>query len=897
MTVAAGTRVGPYELVSRLGAGGMGEVWRARDTRLERTVAIKILPSEFADNEQLKLRFEREARTISQLEHPNICRLYDVGEERVAGDDSRSADSTLQFLVMELLEGESLAERLTRGALPFGDVLKFGVQIADALDKAHRAGIVHRDLKPGNIMITKSGAKLLDFGLAKTAAAAVSVDGATVQQALTQEGTIIGTFQYMAPEQLEAAEADARTDIFALGAVLYEMATGRRAFEGKTKTSLIASIVKEDPRPISEVQPLTPRALEHVVAKCLSKDPDDRWQSAHDIAGELRWIGEAGSQAGVAAPLTVRRRGRERLAWTAAVILAVASAAMVPFVFRELSRTSPVMRFAIPLPAHTDTFRLDNGGLAISPDGARLVMSLRSVDGTRQLWMRAFDSEEAAPLPETQGAAYPFWSPDGKFIGFFAGGKLKKLATAGGPAQVICDAPSGRGGSWNSDGVIIFAPSIYAPISRVSSAGGAVSPVTRMDRPREITQRWPSFMPDGRHFLYVSRRSSEGRERARLVVASLDAPEVRVLAEDVSNATYVPEGWIIFARGASLMALRFNSRTMKTEGEPIALPVGKVGFYEGKNISFYAASSHGILVYLPLARQMTQLRWIDRQGRVAGSEEQPGYYLAGALSPDGKRIAFTRSDPSDAERTDIWLHEVGAPGSTRFTFAGHYGRVRWSADGKRLFFGSRQKGVEDIYTRSLVGGAKEQLVFETGRWKETFDVSPDGRYLIAGEQYPDTNEDLILLSLGDRAQSVFVRTPAVEYSPVFSSDGKWVAYMSGESGTRQVYVRRFPDTGEQWQVSTTGGTFPKWNRNGRELFYDAHDGMLMSVALDLGETVNAQPPRPLFKADPSAIPQGASSPVFGVSNDGQRFLVITKAEGEAPPPFQVLLNWPGLLAK
>lgn len=878
MTIESGTRLGPYEIVALIGAGGMGEVYRARDTRLDRAVAVKILPAEFAQNAQFKVRFEREAKTISHLSHPNICTLYDVGDN---------------YIVMELLEGDSLADRLVKGPLPLPEVLKYGVQIAEALGKAHREGVVHRDLKPGNVMITKGGAKLLDFGLAKGAIATAKPSDATIHKPLTQEGVILGTFQYMAPEQLAGEEPDARTDIFALGAVLYEMATGKRAFEGKTKTSLIAAIVSSDPRPITEFQPLTPPALEHVVRKCLAKDPDDRWQSASDIAEELRWIGEVGSQAGASAPLVKRRRVRERLAWSVAAALAVAVAVLAPLYWRAASRKPQLMRFSIPLPPNTDTFRFDNGGVALSPDGLRLVMALRTSSSGRQLWIRSIDSLQAVTLPETAGAQFPFWSADGKFVGFFADGKLKKVAAEGGPAEVVCDAPSGRGGTWNADGTILFTPDIYSPISKVSSAGGTPIPVTVFDRNHEVNQYWPAFLPDGRHFIYVSRRrESSGIERGMIVAASLDSPTPKRIVDDASNASYVAPGWLVFSRGESLMAVRFDARNLRTTAEPVALAVGKVGYYPDRSLAYFATSADSTLVYLPPTRYLTQMRWLDRDGQVFASEEQPGYFIAASVSPDGKRMAFTRTEDGTAQHADIWLHDIGTPSSSRFTFDGHYGNVRWSSDGKRLFYVSAARGVADLYSRPVSGGAKAETVSISPRWKETFDVSPDGKYVIEGEQFPDTNVDLMLVSLSDHSVSPFVRTPTHDWAPAFSPDGHWVAYETAG----QIYVRRFPDTGEQWQISTAGGLYPKWSHDGKTVFYTAPDGTFMMVAVRGGDSLSSDTPRALFRCDLSAMLDGVSSPVVAVSNDAQRFLVVMKTDSRETS-FQVVLNWARMLEK
>ncbi|MCM2317460.1 MAG: serine/threonine-protein kinase, partial [Thermoanaerobaculia bacterium] len=450
MTLTAGTRLGPYEIVSPLGAGGMGEVWRAKDTRLERDVAIKILPGDFATNVQLKARFEREAKTISQMNHPNVCTLFDVGH-----------DEGIDYLVMELIEGESLADRLLKGPLPIELVLRHGTEIASALDAAHKQGIVHRDLKPGNVMLTKAGAKLLDFGLAKSgplmsATSSVSqlADGPTVHKPLTEQGTILGTFQYMAPEQLVGQEADPRTDIFAFGAVLYEMATGQRAFVGKNKTSLVAAIVSGTPPPVSQVAPLTPPALDHVIKKCLEKDPDDRWQSIHDVADQLRWISEAGSRAGEPAPLLAKRKTKLRVAWALHAATALVAVAATLGVIYATKAPPRVLRATL-LPPDKLVFEPTNGAMALSPDGKRLVFPARDSSGKTTLWVRSLDALTAQPLAGTDGGHSPFWSPDSRFIGFFSNGKLRKIDASGGPPQVLCDARNGRGGSWSRSGVIL----------------------------------------------------------------------------------------------------------------------------------------------------------------------------------------------------------------------------------------------------------------------------------------------------------------------------------------------------------------------------------------------------------------------------------------------------------
>ncbi|MGK2858868.1 MAG: protein kinase domain-containing protein, partial [Thermoanaerobaculia bacterium] len=571
MTLAPGSRLGPYEIVAPLGAGGMGEVFRGRDTRLGRDVAIKILPEGFAQNEQFRARFEREAKTISSLNHPNICTLFDVGHEVIPTSEARrdllSADSspasrdrndgpsltsemTIHFLVMELIEGESLADRLQKGPLPLDQVLRYGSQVADALERAHKQGIVHRDLKPGNVMITKTGAKLLDFGLARPAAESAVVHGMTEMptqaKPLTQEGTLLGTFQYMAPEQLEGQEADARTDIFSLGALLYEMATGKRAFEGSNRTSLIAAIVSSHPAPISSVAPMAPPALDHIVKKCLEKDPDDRWQSAHDVASELRWLSEAGSQAGVATTVTIRRKTRERLAWGANLLTALlAIAGTWAFLHRE-KPPAPPLESSIGIPEGMRVALA--GGFAIAPDSSAVAAVINDLQAGNTLWIRPLGASQFRPLAGTEDASHPFWSPDSRQIAFFANGKLKAVTAAGGNVRVICEAPAGRGGSWGAAGTIIVAQSGISPLVKVSADGGEPKPLTKLSA-GESSHRWPFFLPDGRRFVFVSFQSG-GTDTggSKVMQSSIDEPEkISLITTAHTSAAFVPGGYLLFA--------------------------------------------------------------------------------------------------------------------------------------------------------------------------------------------------------------------------------------------------------------------------------------------------------------------------------------------------------------
>jgi serine/threonine protein kinase len=613
MTLTAGTRLGPYGIVESIGAGGMGEVWRARDTRLDRDVAIKILPPGFADNEQFVQRFEREARTISSLNHPHICILHDVGEH----DGSR-------YLVMELIEGESLADRLKKGPLPLHDVLKYGRQTAAALDAAHKRGVIHRDLKPGNIMITRSGAKLLDFGLAKSSSegrpAIVGMTNVpTEAKPLTREGTILGTFQYMAPEQLEGAEADARTDIFALGAVLYEMATGRRAFRGETKTSLIAAIVSHHPEPISQVVPMTPPALDHVVRRCLEKDPDDRWQSAQDIASELQWISEAGSQAGVAAPVTLRRRTRERLAWALAALLAIACATL-GFLVLSRSGNEPIASLDLSLsPPKNAYYKFGNeyGGAIISPDGKRIVFAAETSEGPG-LWIRSLGRDDARPIPGTKGASYPFWSPDSGSVAFFdyVSGRplLKRIELAGGlPVTITSLGPNGdgRGGSWRSDGLILCG-TIAGILRSVPAAGGQAVIATTLDSAREETAHyWPQFVGGGSSYLYFVRSNRKDLEGLYLGTLGPDGKEAsrKFLVASAGSGQFVPgesatRGHLIWPREGRLLARPFDVEKGELSGETSDLGVD-VAIIDAQRGSLFSTSSDGTTWPYLRSREMT----------------------------------------------------------------------------------------------------------------------------------------------------------------------------------------------------------------------------------------------------------------------------------------------------
>jgi eukaryotic-like serine/threonine-protein kinase len=901
MGLTSGTKLGPYEIQSALGAGGMGEVYRARDTRLERTVAIKILPAHLSSSSELRARFEREARAVSSLNHPHICHLYDIG----------SQDGTA-FLVMEYLEGESLADRLRKGALPLKQSLEFGIQIAEALATAHRAGILHRDLKPGNVMLTPSGAKLLDFGLAKTFPAlggsSVAVASgmtpstptmtlaelSSTPKGLTQRGTVVGTFQYMAPEVLQGAEADARSDIFSLGCVLYEMVTGRRAFEGKSQLSVLTGILEKDPGPVSQVQPTLPAALDHVVKTCLEKNPEERFQTAHDVKVQLKWIAEGAASVPVA-PLSSRYLRPGWLVTGAAVLLALVLAAAYVIL---TARPNPVVQsFILPPPGKSFiTISPTAGPPAISPDGTRLAFTARDDKGKAMLYVRPLSSLTAEPLAGTEDAGYPFWSPDGHEIGFFAGGKLKKIDASGGPPQALSDAAIGRGGAWSKEGVIVFAPGPAHPLLRISAAGGATEPASKLDVARgENSHRWPYFLPDGRHFLFWA-RSSRGILEHTVYVGSLGSLDAKPLMKSELMALYVPD-YLLFLRDQTLMAQPFNARRLETTGAPV--PIAEhVATNSTTNRPIFSASDNGTLVYQAGGAQGGwRLLWFTRDGKQTGSVADLDRYFDPAISPDGTRVAAGLITGQGTG--DIWIFDLLRGTKTRLTFGPSIQRFPvWTPDGKTIFYGSNGKGAYHIYAKAADGSGPEQTVLESDiayEFPEGF--SPDQRYLVYMRVATDrqTGADIWALPLfGERKPFPVVQTAFNDLNPAVSPDGKWMAYENNESGQAQVYVTPFPGGGVKWQASTNGGVIPSWRREGKELFFLDPADNVMAVDVDTsGNTVRMGTPHALFHAPGIQSQQGP----YTVTADGKKFLINSGDVKEESQPFTLVQNWPAELKK
>ncbi len=894
--LTTGTKLGPYEIIAPAGAGGMGEVYRARDTRLDRTVAIKILPSYLSERPESKQRFEREARAISSLQHPNICTLYDIG----------SQDGT-DYLVMEYLEGETLADRLAKGPLPAEQVLSYGVEIAEGLEKAHRSGVVHRDLKPGNVMLTKSGAKLMDFGLAKTTVAAPPASGLTAtlasphaSQPLTQEGMVVGTFQYMSPEQVEGKEADARSDIFALGAVLYEMATGKRAFPGKSQASVVAAVLASEPKPISTIAPMSPPALDRVVKGCLAKDPEERWQTAHDVKLQLEWIAEGGSQAGIPAPVSARRKLSQNVAWAAAAIFLLAAIGFaVAWMWRAPSPRRPV-RVSILAPENSAFKPFD---LAISPDGSKLAFVANDTAGKSQLWVRPLDSLSAQPLTGTEGASLPFWSADSRSIGFFAEGKLKRVESSGGALQVLADAPIPRGGTWNADGVILFSPSAVDALYRLPATGGTPVPVTALDTKKdESSHRWPCFLPDGRHFVFMVRRggnppplaptSPQGERDHAIYAASLDSKDKVFLVNSPRRPMYALPGYLLFMRGGNLMAQRFDEKRLRLTGEPtpVAEQVAMDSFFNAA----YSVSDNGTLVvHSGGAAASSALNWYDRGGKPDGSLATDNFNVI-HFSPDGRRLAASIFDSSGNE--DIWLFDLSRGVRTRFTFGPALtDDPVWSPDGNTIVFDSNRTGTYGIYQKPSNGARKEELLFTDPAIKFPSSWSPDGKYVLFDRIDPQPKGKTaiwVLPMFGDHKAFPLITTDFNDTYAQFSPDGRWVAYFSNESGKDEVYAVAFPNPAARFQISTSGGSNPQWRGDGKELFYTDPDNKIMAVDIAArGDSLEIGTPHALWQ--PRLI---ATSPPYAATADGKRFLADEQPL-QNTSHLTVVFNWDADLKK
>jgi Tol biopolymer transport system component len=893
-----GRKLAHYDIVELIGAGGMGEVYRAQDTRLGRTVAIKVLHERLSGSTELRARFEREARVISHLSHPHICVLHDIGH--VSGID---------FLVMEYLEGETLATKLRRGPLPLDQVLRFGAQIAEGLAVAHRQGVVHRDLKPGNVMLTDGGVKILDFGLAKLVPPPAIADESLVApeelesgEPLTRRGTILGTFQYMAPEQLEGKKADARTDIFALGTVLYEMATGNRPFEEERQSlahlplsqgpSVLAAVLDRETTPVSSLQRMTPPALDWTVRRCLSRDPEDRWQDARDVASAMRWVATGGSGAGLSLPAIARRRIRERLAWVLAAVGVVVSIAAVAFTVTRLGRIPSMpgpIHFTIPPPERAIYVDIP----CLSPDGRYLAFNATDDLGVTRIWLRPLAGDTTHPLPGTEGAHRPFWSPDSRFLGFFAEDSFKKIEVSGGSAFEVCGIERAVDGAWGSEDVILFDGGIRDSIRQIPAGGGPASPATRIDRSRgERFHAWPQFLPDSRHFLYLAHGERQSDYRG-LKVGSLDSDMTMLVGPCESRVEYAAPGYLVFVRGGALVAQRFSTRSLDLLGEPHVI-ADQVGSGWGGRTAF-SVSGTDVLAYSRDQPRRRRLGWVDRAGRELDVVGELAAYSGPRLSPDGKRIAVCIWDAPRV--ADIWLIDTERNTTSRFTFTpGRDWMPVWSPDGEEIAFASDREGPVEMFKKSARGAHTAERLQVPERYDVPVDWSADGRLIAVVGWEEESRSNILLLPTDEDGESVlFLSSPFLESQARFSPDGKYLAYSSNETGTGEIYVQSYPSAEGKWQISNQGGTEPEWRRDGQELYYLSPDRTMMSVAVTTDPAFSAGVPEPLFSAP--VIPSPYEWNRYAVSADGERFLLVAPVSADTAPPISIIVNWTQGLAR
>jgi serine/threonine protein kinase/Tol biopolymer transport system component len=864
VTLPAGLRLGPYEILSQIGAGGMGVVYKARDTRLDRAVAIKILSPDTSASPDARERFEREARTISQLSHPHICALYDVGS--APNPDFRIPNpGELQYLVMELLEGETLADRLARGPLPLEQTLRYGIEIADALDKAHRQGIVHRDLKPANVMVTRSGVKLLDFGLAKAFAPLIPSSLSVVEttppvQPLTAHGMIAGTVQYMAPEQLEGRPADARSDIYALGAVIYEMATGQRAFKA--------------PR-----SPMTPTSLERIVRTCFATEPDERWQSARDVVLQLGAIAPEEQPASGRAGATATSRLLPWLVAAAAIVVAAVTASL-----RTTPETpaTPPVRFSLSPPLNGGFYQsYENVGLSISPDGSRIAFSARDASGVFRVWLRPVEALDAAIVAGTDGATSLFWSPDGRSLAFFTGSKLRRVDFPGGTPVSICDVREGIGfaGTWGADGQILFTSIEGEAIYRVAASGGVAAALLKPDPARNETRlNWPTFLPDGRRFLYLQRlRDGSGH----LLLAD-PGKASRDLLPLQSNVQYVEPGYLVFVRESALVGQRFDLVREEVIGAPFSI-ADPVSYFLTTSVARFATSLNGALVYQS-HDEAQRLVWFDRSGGEVGTIGERGRYKGPRISPDERRVVFDRMLGG---AYDVWEADLERGVETRLTFgASSEGAGPWTPDGRSLFFNADRGAPPQIFRKNLVTG-NEQLVMPPGRtMQEPHDVSPDAKTLLYTQRSAGGDHIWVFALDGSRAPAAAFDSAFEEVGVRFSRDGRYFSYISAPSGRPDVYVSPFPPTGEKVPVSIGGGLVARWSRDGKELFYLTTDRRMMAIPVQTNPSLRIGTPVALFEVS-------AKRPwtQFDVSSAG-RFLAVVSESRASEQPLTVVLHWP-----